>query len=154
MSSQLPFNSEAMLALAPSDTGRGLKFTWWLTGCTHVTQQTENKQSGSKFWNAMVFMALSDNVERSGYLWRGHGKKRFHLRGLFVKSTKLFLSLLLFLAFTMYVQSLTLQDCLQILLLKVESYSLLFLWAFLTALLVWEWFLAQKASYTSVMRTL
>lgn len=52
-------------------------------------------------------------------------KKRSHLGGLFVKSTKLFLSLLLFLAFTMYVQSLTLQDCLQILLLKVESYSLL-----------------------------
>lgn len=38
--SQLPFNTLATSALAPSECGWGLTFTQWLTGCTHVTQQT------------------------------------------------------------------------------------------------------------------
>lgn len=72
MSSQLPFNTEAMLALAPSEYGVGFK-VYMMADRMHPCdpgKHSENKQSGSKFWEAIASRALSDGSERIGYLCR------------------------------------------------------------------------------------
>lgn len=73
MSSQLPFNTEAMLTLAPSEYGVGFKVYMMadrMYPCDPAKTQKINKVALN--FVARVFRPLSDALEEIGYLSRGY----------------------------------------------------------------------------------